>query len=47
MDRFSKNKEILNFMKIRPMGAEFFHADGRMDRQEEADSRFSKIYKSA
>jgi hypothetical protein len=26
---FSKNLQISNFMKIRPVGAELFHADGR------------------
>jgi hypothetical protein len=29
MDRFSKNNQISNFMKNRPVGAEVFHADGR------------------
>jgi hypothetical protein len=33
--------------KIRPVGAELFHAggrkDGRMDRQDEANSRFSQF----
>jgi len=29
--RFSKNLQISNFMKIRPVGAELFHADGRTD----------------
>jgi hypothetical protein len=29
LDRFSKNPQIRNFMKPRPMGAELFHADGR------------------
>jgi len=28
-----ENNEILNFMKIRPMPAELFHADRRMERQ--------------
>jgi len=30
---FSKNPQISSFMKIRPVGAELFHADGRTDRQ--------------
>ena len=28
-------------MKIRPVGAEMFHADGHTDRYDEADHRFS------
>ena len=31
LDRFSKNNQISNFTKIRPVGAEVFHADGRTD----------------
>jgi len=27
-DKFSKNTQIQNFMKILPVGAELFHADG-------------------
>jgi hypothetical protein len=34
-----KNK---NFMKIRPVADESFHADGRTDRHNEANSRFSQ-----
>jgi hypothetical protein len=30
---FSKVPQISNFMKIRPVGAEFFHADGQTDKQ--------------
>ena len=30
-NRFSKNTQISNFMKILPVGAEFFHADTRTD----------------
>jgi len=31
LDRFSKIPDISNFMKIRQVGAELFHADGRAD----------------
>jgi hypothetical protein len=31
LDRFSKYMQTLNFMKIRPLGAELFHAEGRTD----------------
>ena len=31
LNRLSKNPQISNFMKIRPVGAELFHADGRTD----------------
>ena len=38
-------------MKIEPLGAEFFHADGRKDRHtdihDEANSRFTQFYKGA
>jgi hypothetical protein len=30
-DRLSKYNQILNVMKIRPVGAEYFHADGKTD----------------
>ena len=30
-DRVSKNLHIPNFTKIRPVGAELFHTDGRTD----------------
>jgi len=29
--QFSKNTQIPDFIKIRPVGAELFHADGRTD----------------
>ena len=29
LDRFSKKHSSINFMKIRPVGAELLHADGR------------------
>ena len=31
LDRFSKNTQISNLMKVRPVAAELFHADGRTD----------------
>ena len=40
MDRFSK--KFSNFMKICPVGAELFLADGETDRHDEANSRFSQ-----
>jgi len=30
-------------MKIRPVGAEMFHADGQTDRHDEANSRFGNF----
>jgi hypothetical protein len=41
LDRFSKNTEIYNFMKIRSVGVELFHKDRRTDRYDEANNRFS------
>ena len=32
-----------NFIKIRPLGAELFHADGRTDEHYEVHSRFSQF----
>jgi hypothetical protein len=34
-------------MKIRPVGAELFHAGGRTDRRDEANSRFSQFCERA
>jgi len=34
-------------MKIRPVGVELFHADGRTDRHDEANSHFSQFFESA
>jgi len=33
LDRYSKNTQIANFMKICHVGAELFHAEGRTDGQ--------------
>jgi hypothetical protein len=44
LDRFSKNTQ--NLMKIPPVGAEMFHADGRTDRRDEVNSRFSQFCKN-
>ena len=48
---FSKNTQMSNFMKIRPVRAELFHedgrADGQMDRHNEGNSRFSQFCKRA
>jgi hypothetical protein len=38
---------ILNVIKIRPLEAKFFPADGQTDRYDEANSRFSKFCESA
>jgi hypothetical protein len=43
LDRFLKNPQISNFIKLRPVGAELFHADGRTDGHDEAISRFSQF----
>jgi len=34
---FENNYKILNFMKIRPVGDELFHADRQTDRQGRID----------
>jgi hypothetical protein len=36
-----------NFMKIRPVGAELFRADGRMDGHNESNTRISKFCENA
>jgi len=40
LNKFSKNTQISNFMRIHPLAAEF-HADGQTDRHDEATSLFS------
>jgi len=36
-----------NFIKIRPVGAELLHADGRTGRQDEPNSRSSQFFPKA
>jgi len=43
LNRFSKNTQILNFMKIRPVGAEFFFVEGRADRRTESEKDRTKL----
>jgi hypothetical protein len=45
LDRFSRRTQ--NFMKIRPVEAEVFHADGQTVRYEEANSRFPQLCEGA
>jgi hypothetical protein len=41
-----KNPQITNFMKIRPVGAELFHADGRTDRETDIIVAFRNFVKA-
>jgi hypothetical protein len=41
LDRFSKNNQISNLMKIGQEGADLFRADGKTDRQRERE-RYDK-----
>jgi len=51
LNNFSKNIQISNFMKIRPVEAELYHADrrtdGQEDRHDEANSGFSQFCERA
>jgi hypothetical protein len=47
LDKFSKNIQILNFMKILPVGAELFRTDRQTGRRDKANSRFSQFCESA
>jgi len=40
---FSKNTEISNFMKIRPVGTELFHVDGQMGGRKDERTDLSKL----
>jgi len=43
LERFSKNTQIPNFMKIRPVGVMMSYTDRQTDRHDETSSRFSQI----
>jgi len=47
LDIISKNTEISDFMKIRPVGAKLFHADGGTDGHKAANVFFWKFYERA
>jgi len=42
-----KITKISNFIKIRSVGAELFNLDGRTDRHDETNSRFSQFCECA
>jgi hypothetical protein len=44
---FRKSPQIWNFLKIRPVGAELFHAGGRPGERDDADIRFSPFCERA
>jgi hypothetical protein len=44
---FEKKAQISNFVKIHPVGAEFFHSGKRTDRHDEANSRVSQFCERA
>jgi hypothetical protein len=46
-DGFLKNAQISNFMKIREVEVELFHADGQTDTHDEVNHRFSQILRRA
>jgi len=43
LDRFSKNIQISNFVKIRPVSTDLFYSGGLMGRHDEADIRLSQF----
>jgi hypothetical protein len=47
LESFSKNAQISNFMKIAPVEAQLFPADGWADRHNEANGRFSQFGEGA
>jgi hypothetical protein len=47
LQAFEKGTGISNLMTNRPVGAELFHVDRRTDGHDEANSRFSQVWKCA
>jgi len=45
--QISEKYSISDLMKIHPVGTELYHADGRTDKQDEANSRFSQFWEGA
>ena len=43
LNKFSKNPQISDFIKILPVGAEMFNDDGRTDRHNDAYTRISEF----
>jgi hypothetical protein len=46
-EQILKNSQTLNFMKICPVRADLFHADGWVDRHDNVKSRFSQFCECA
>jgi len=44
---FEKTSNMENFMKIRPVGAKSFHADGQTDRHETPSTHFLQFCERA
>ena len=45
-DRFTNNPHVLNFMKIRQVGAQLFLAGGQKERRNKANSYVSQCYEN-
>jgi hypothetical protein len=43
LNRFLKNTEMSNFMKIRPVGAEVLHLDGQTNRRTERQTDMTQL----
>jgi len=43
LNTFSKNTQISNLVKIRPVGAELIHEDGQTSGHDEANGHFSQF----